>query len=288
MAQAGIKGGLLAKAEHYLGSNSKDTAHAFYAWAAVNKVSHACVLQNICGKFIPVYAVGMDAPSLVQLCSSGQFWAGLLPSENSSWHSFLTAEAMQPLYQLFSPLYRQCVTAVHILRAENAIVLIPVLEKEAFTLPEAGSTSQYITATGGPHPRIDDGQDFYEAAISSGLNYSPAYLFLLSLKLALEEAVISCPYKEQSIIQALKSSIYTELYAQCKTLFQKPNVSHSGSNDEIKIVCFSKNEPDEMLLRFHISKSFAPILGPAAQRIVLLRAGTSSKVQGAAGFLVWG
>ncbi len=278
--------GLLAKAEHYLGSATPLAENSFYAWAARFHVCHACILRTIDERFIPVHAIGLDAQSLVQACAERPYWEEII-KQTDDWQSFQTDDELSPFFQFFSGNYRQFLSALHILRTKDALLLVIVLEQETLPLP-AAETAQSFLASNSVAPQLDSSPEDYTAIIDTGIKHAPAQLLLLSLKLAVEESISDLPYAAKNIEQALKDAIYTELYAQCKTLFQNPNTTHSGDGEELKIVLFSPNEPDELLLRFHISQSFIPILGNAAQKVILLQAGTSLTVRGALSFLEQG
>lgn len=278
--------GLLARAEHYLGSTPGITENSFYAWAARFGVQHACVLRNIDGRYIPAQAVGMDAQSLVQACCEKQYWDETL-AQTQAWQHFETDDELSPFFQIFSGKYRQELSSLHVLLTEAAILLVVILESEALSLPQAESARACLSQNM-QSQQFDSSTEVYAQTVQRGLSNAPAQLLLLSLNLAVEEAIEDCPYAAKAINNALKAAIYAELYAQCKILFQSPNTTHSGSDGEIKIVLFSRNEPDNMLLRFHISQNFRPILGNAAQKVVLLQAGTSNTERGALAFLEQG
>ena len=116
-----------------------------------------------------------------------------------------------------------------------------------------------------------------EQTLELGLKRSPARLFILSAKLALEEAVAPLPHPQAEIQETLKATLFTELYCVCARLFQKPNCIYTGSDEEIKIAFFSKNDLDEKLLQFHLVQTCTPLLGmAAAQRLVLLQLDAST------------
>ena len=102
-------------------------------------------------------------------------------------------------------------------------------------------------------------------------------LFILSLRLAIETATKNEAFESREALQARKAALYKKLYSLCADLFQAPHRMQKGSLDEIKLAISSRLPLDEKLLGFHIVQSFVPIIGiQAAQRIVLMCAGTAS------------
>ncbi|MCR5724600.1 MAG: hypothetical protein K6G80_05890 [Treponema sp.] len=285
MAAAGARTGLLARAEQYLGSCTDDNPPAFYLWAAENHVHHAVILKPAAETYVPVHAVGMDAQSLVRCCSSPDFWDGTL-EPIAGWQFFETSADLTPFYQILSDAYRQLIDSLYILRVGSAILIVSLLEDEEPPVLSVEKAARCVAETK-QMPNLNTRPT--AGSLAKGLHFSPAHFFILSLKLATETAIKDCAYANTEIQASLHNALYTELHAQCKTLFQSPNCTHSGTDDEIKIVFFSKQDPDEALLRFHISKSFAAVLGTSpAQRIVLMKAGTGLTEHEAAAFLTQG
>ena len=87
----------------------------------------------------------------------------------------------------------------------------------------------------------------------------------------------------------LRQTIYNEIFRICTTLFQKPDCCALGSDGEIKIVFFAKDEIDEQLLQFHIAGILSDIVGTSASKsIVLLTAGICPNAKGTMAFLQQG
>ena len=127
------------------------------------------------------------------------------------------------------------------------------------------------------------------ATVEQGICNAKAHLFILSARLAIDTALGGKLFASEGVREERRQALFAKLYSLCVELFQKPNCTVQGSNEEIKIVLFSKHAVDERLLQFHIAQSFATIVGnEAAQRLVLMQLGDAPTTHDVFSFLQQG
>lgn len=281
--QAPREQGLLAAAEQYEFENND-----FYAWCDKQNFSHAALFQRDETAFYIIKAIGLDAETIARSYSSKDFWNGTL-SADAGWQSFSREEtAFASFNQFLSDDVRNKAQTLHFIKLEDSILML-VQEDDDFTLSaNSESVKHDIIQILYAHPEPDDIHAL-EAAVNRGLQISNATLFFLSVKTAVENAIKSVTFSDETAKEKILKTVYDEVFRICATLFQKPNCCQLGKNGELSIAFFSKDEIDEQLMHFHIAGALESIIGSAhAKDIALLTAGICSNAKGTLAFLQQG
>ena len=129
----------------------------------------------------------------------------------------------------------------------------------------------------------------FDKNIDTGLGISESRLYLLSLKLCIENELSTVELPGDELKKRVVDSITDAAQTIVAPLFRAPNCSHTGSNGEIKVVLFAKDEEDEQLLAYHVARTLIGLLGlKATKEIALLSAGLCPNKKGTVAFLCQG
>ena len=122
--------------------------------------------------------------------------------------------------------------------------------------------------------------------IDKGLEISESRLYILSLDACIEQELEGVEVPGNELRALVKQAITDNAQMIVAPLFRAPNCSHSGSNGEIKVVLFAKDEEDEQLLAYHISRTLTTLLGrEISKNVLFLSAGLCPNKKGTIAFL---
>ena len=130
----------------------------------------------------------------------------------------------------------------------------------------------------------------FEKNIDTGLEISESRLYILSLKVCIDEELAGIELPGDELRKLVVQSITDAAQTIVAPLFRAPNCSNIGSSSgEIKVVMFAKDEEDEQLLAYHIGRTLIALLGlKATKQILLLSAGLCPNKKGTLDFLCKG
>lgn len=129
----------------------------------------------------------------------------------------------------------------------------------------------------------------FDKNIETGLGISESRLYVLSLKVCVDTQLSDVELPGDELKKLVVDSITENAQAIVSPLFRSPNCSYAGSNGEIKVVLFTKDEADEELLAYHVSRTLIGLLGlKATKETALLTAGDCSNKKGTIAFLTQG
>lgn len=256
----------------------------FYAWCEKQKFSHAALFQRDGDVLYIIKAVGLDAETIARSYSSKDFWDGTLKTD-AGWQSVSREEAAFASFnQFLSDDARNKAQTLHFIRLEDSVLML-VQEDDDFTLSaNAESVKRAIIRILSAPPAPEDTQATASAVVR-GLQIADAALLVLSVRTAVENAIQSVSFRDETAKEKILQTIYHEVYRTCALLFQRPNCCVPGKNGELRIAFFSKNGTDERLLRFHIARTLASAIALPEKDVTLLRAGSSPDTQGIMSFL---
>lgn len=269
--------GLLAKAE-LLGKKNSN----FSEWAS-EKGFALCGIFSCCKSFYYFsHAYGFDLESLARSVSTGDFWKGLV-SDNSTWCHYTNNELL-PFMQLFSDNIKSLISDINIFpfaidnQTYYFISCDNLTEEQLQSLDIKYDLVNFIL-----NPEKTPDCDSFDDALNLGLSVSPASLFIITPKLALDSAFKDFEEELRNLIAQTAMNI---LYSKLKSLFQAPNCIYPAKNNEIKIVMFGKEEIDDKLLQFHINSHFNVFFNNQnPHNILVLIAGMCPNLKGTKMFL---
>lgn len=270
---------LNAAAAHYE-SESND----FYAWCEKQNFSHAALFRRDGDVFYIIKAVGLDAETIARSYSSKDFWDGTLQTE-AGWQSVSREEAAFASFnQFLSDDVRNKAQTLHFIKLEDSVLML-VQEDDDFTLAansEAVKRDMIQILCTRPAP-----EDIHAtaSAVVRGLQIADAALLVLSVRVAVENAIKPVSFRDKTAKEKILQTIYHEIYRTCAVLFQPPNCCMPGKNGELKIAFFSKNGTDDQLLRFHIAQTLASAIVLPEKDVALQTVGSSPDSQEIMSFL---
>lgn len=129
----------------------------------------------------------------------------------------------------------------------------------------------------------------FDKNIETGLGISESRLYILSLKVCIENELAGIELPGDELKKLVIDSITETAQTIIAPLFRAPNCSYKGTNGEIKVVMFAKDEEDEQLLAYHAARTLIALLGlNATKQILLLSAGLCPNKKGSIAFLCQG
>lgn len=285
------KGGLLNRAQGVLA----DVTPTFTNWAKRSGFLRAAILTPCStseGKFYyTTDAVGFSAREMAMLTESQDFWLGTL-SKAFEWQCF--SKDFHELDKFDGLLEDKVLTQtnkIFFLPFKNKekpliFVLVELEDDDDLNLPPASEiavTLKNIVEFKNQAKKI---VAKFDKNITSGLEISESRLFLLSLKVCVEEQLATLELPGDDLRALVTSSITEAAQTIVAPLFRSPNCSQPGSNAEIKVVLYTKEEPDEQLLAYHVARTLIGLLGTkATKQILMLTAGVCPNKKGTIEFL---
>ncbi|MBR4600079.1 MAG: hypothetical protein IKO39_08525 [Treponema sp.] len=285
------KRGLLQRAQSVLA----DVTPTFDKWAKRSGFIRAAILapcQTAEGKFYyTTDAVGFTAREMALLTETEEFWLGTL-SKAFEWQCFSRDfNELDKFDGLFDDDILTQINKIFFLPFRNKerpmiFVLVELEEDDDINLPPASEmavTLKNIVEFKNQAKKIIAK---FEKNIETGLGISQSRLYLLSLKVCIEEELSTVELPGDELKALVTSSITEAAQTVVAPLFRAPNCSQTGSMGEIKVVLFAKDEEDEQLLAYHAARTLIGLFGTkATKQVLLLSAGLCPNIKGTIEFL---
>ena len=285
------KSGLLQKAQTVLA----DVTPTFANWAKRSGFIRAAILSPCStseGKFYyTTDAVGFSAREMALLTETQEFWMRTL-SKAFEWQCFSRDfNELDKFDGLFDDDVLAQVNKIFFLPFRNKerpmiFVLLELEEDDDLILPQSSEiavTLKNIVEFKNQTKKI---LAKFDKNIDTGLGISQSRLYLLSLKVCIEEELATVELPGDELRELVTRSITDAAQTIVSPLFRAPNCSQTGSKGEIKVVLFAKDEEDEQLLAYHIARTLIGLLGTkATKQILLLSAGVCANKNGTIEFL---
>ena len=285
------KNGLLKKAQSVLA----DVTPTFANWSKRSGFLRAAILSPCStaeGKFYyTTDALGFSAREMALLTETEKFWMGTL-SKAFEWQCFSKDfNELDKFDGLFDDELLSQINKIFFLPFKNKerpmiFVLVELEDDDDVVLPPASEiavTLKNIIEFKNQTKKI---LAKFDKNIDSGLAISESRLYLLSLKVCIEEELATLEIPGDELKALVVRSITDAAQTIISPLFRAPNCSQPGSNAEIKVVLFAKDEEDEQLLAYHIARTLIGLLGTkATKQVLLLSAGLCSTKNGTIDFL---
>lgn len=285
------KSGLLQKAQTVLA----DVTPTFANWAKRSGFIRAAILSPCStseGKFYyTTDAVGFSAREMALLTETQEFWMRTL-SKAFEWQCFSRDfNELDKFDGLFDDDVLAQVSKIFFLPFRNKerpmiFVLLELEEDDDLILPQSSEiavTLKNIVEFKNQTKKI---LAKFDKNIDTGLGISQSRLYLLSLKVCIEEELATVELPGDELRELVTRSITDAAQTIVSPLFRAPNCSQTGSKGEIKVVLFAKDEEDEQLLAYHIARTLIGLFGTkATKQILLLSAGVCANKNGTIEFL---
>jgi len=264
------KTGLLAKSSQLC---LKPVLRSFSEFCRANSLAHSALFSLVHGSFVITECEGLDALSVARSVSSRDFWNGMSIGTDEVRSFSKSDAAFSAFYQFFSPAFKDRICGLHFLKVSETCIFMTVDTESCRSgcLP-AGvlrtSILQYLSAS------KETSEDVPYTVSVPG--HADAVLLLLSVKIAINEAVRESGLSDAVLQNAVFSAVYAEIVSLLKTHFPSPNMCGKSSGGEIKIGLYAHSGFDDSLLQFHITRELSPVLSSFSHSIVLINAGTAS------------
>ena len=283
--------GLLRKAQNVLA----DVTPTFTNWAKRSGFLRAAILSPCStseGKFYyTVDSIGFSAREMALLTETQEFWLSTL-SKAFEWQCF--SKDFKELDK-FDGLLDDSILAqtnkiffLPFRNKENPMifVLIELEDDDDIVLPPASEvavTLKNIIEFKNQEKKI---LAKFDKNIDTGLGISESRLYILSLKVCIEDELASVELPGDELKALVTRAITDAAQTIVAPLFRTPNCSHPGSMGEIKVVLYAKDEEDEQLLAYHAARTLIGLLGTSAtKKVLLLSAGICPNKNGTIDFL---
>ncbi|MCR4823186.1 MAG: hypothetical protein K5873_09990 [Treponema sp.] len=289
-----VKKGLLHRAQSVLA----DVTPTFTNWSKRSGFIRAAILSpcdTAEGSFYyTTDAFGLTAREMALLTETKEFWTNTL-SRAFEWQCF--SRDFNEL-EKFDGLFED-----DIFRAINKLFFLPFKSKEEpliFVLIELDDDDDInLSPASEAAVMLKNIVEFknqekkllakFDKNIDTGLGISESRLYLLSLKMCIEQNLAGIELPGDELRAKVLDSVTENAQTIVAPLFRAPNCSNTGSKGEIKVVLFAKDEEDEQLLAYHISRTLIGLLGSkATKEIALLSAGLCPNKKGTIAFLCQG
>lgn len=285
------KSGLLQKAQSVLA----DVTPTFSKWAKRSGFARAAILSPCStseGKFYyTTDAVGFSAREMAMLTETQEFWLSTL-SKAFEWQCFSRDfNELDKFDGLFEDDVLSQVNKIFFLPFRNKenpmiFVVIELEDDDDLILPsssEMAVTLKNIVEFKNQEKKI---LAKFDKNIDAGLKLSQSRLYLLSLKVCIEEQLASLELPGDELRHLVTRAITDVAQTIVSPLFRSPNCCQTGSMGEIKVVLFAQDEEDEQLLAYHIARTLIGLLGSkATKQVLLLSAGLCPNKNGTIEFL---
>ena len=285
------KSGLLWKAQSVLA----DVTPTFTNWAKRSGFIRAAILSpcsTLEGRFYyTTDAFGFSAREMALLTETEEFWLGTL-SKAFEWQCFSRDfNELDKFDGLFDDEVLGQVNKIFFLPFRNKekpmiFVVIELEDDDDLNLPPASEvavTLKNIVEFKHQEKKI---LAKFDKNIDTGLGISQSRLYLLSLKVCIEEELSTGELPGDELRELVTRSFTNAAQTIVSPLFRAPNCSQTGSKGEIKVVLFAKDEEDEQLLAYHVARTLIGLLGTkATKQVLLLSAGECPNKKGTIDFL---
>ena len=286
-----IKGGLLKRAQSVLA----DVTPAFSKWATRSGFVRAAIMVPCStseGNFYYTSdAVGFSAREMALLTETQEYWMKTL-SRAFEWQCFSRDfNELDKFDGLFDDDIFANINKIFFLPFKDKdnpfiFVLVELEDDDDINLAPASEAAVMLKNIVEFKKQEKKLLAKYEKNIDTGLEISESRLYILSLKLCIDEEIAGIELPGEELRNLVVQSITDAAQTIVSPLFRAPNCSNTGKNGEIKVVLFAKDEEDEQLLAYHIGRTLIALLGlKATKQIVLLSAGLCPNKKGTIAFL---
>ena len=285
------KRGLLQKAQSVLA----DVTPTFTNWSKRSGFIRAAILSPCSTSEGDFYyatdAYGLSAREMALLTETKEFWMNTL-SKAFEWQCF--SRDFNELDK-FDGLFED-----DIYNSINKIFFLPFKDKEEpliFVLIELDDDDDINLAPASEAAvMLKNIVEFknqekkilakFDKNIDTGLGISESRLYILSLKVCIENNLASVEIPGDELKSLVVQSVTEAAQTIVAPLFRAPNCSNTGKNGEVKVVLFAKDEEDEQLLAYHVARTLIGLLGTGATKeTLLLSAGLCPNKKGTIDFL---
>lgn len=285
------KKGLLQKAQSILA----DVTPSFTKWAKRSGFKRAAILRPIETEdgvfYYTTDSIGFSAKEMARLLETREYWSETL-SRAFEWQCF--SRDFNELGR-FDGLFED-----DVFNAINKVFFLPFKDKEhplIFVLVEleedddiflAEASEVAVTLKNIVEFEYQESKIIakFESNIDKGLEISDSRLYILSIKNCIEKELEGVEIPGEEIKKQIIQSITKNAQNIVAPLFRSPNCSNTGTNGEIKVVLFAKDEEDEQILAYHVSRTLIDLLGfESSKSTLLLSAGLCPNKKGTIAFL---
>ena len=297
------KRGLLQLANSLLAKSTPN----FDEWAARNGFRHAgifasCRTEKTASEYYLLSdSIGFSARSIVSSVAEADFWAGKL-TRAFEWQCFSKDfNEISPFVELFDSRLNGSIDSLYFLPFYDSekpmyFVLAELEDEDEVTLPDAEKCAAMLKNIIDYQRNEERIAAEIDGCVGRGLSISPSHLFIMSVKACVEKIMQSVDVERKlskfdmvdrieikdHAIQAVANAAHNII----EPVFKSPNCLHRGTNGEIKIVMYAKDEQDEQVISYHLAAMLTPLLGEDAPRqIILLTAGICPNKNGTLSFL---
>lgn len=303
MEETKARSGLLQRAVSVLA----EVTPKFDVWTTRNGFKHAgifvpCTTEKTSSNYYHLLnVVGLSAKTVASSVESSDFWHGKI-TKTFEWQCFSKDfNELGPFLKLFDDKISDSINSLYFLpfndkKMPMIFVIAEFEDDEPITLPSATESAVTLKNMIELQKNVDMKISTLEENLDKGLQISPAHLFILSLKTCVEKSLQRADVERKlskfdmvdriEIKEKVIDSVAHAAYAIIEPLFKSPNCIHLGTDGEIKIVIFAKDEPDDQLISFHIASTLRELLGEeSSKQILLLMAGICPNKKGTLLFL---
>lgn len=290
--QLSQKKGLLQRAQNILA----EVTPQFNVWLKRNGFNRALILSPVDTKdgrfYYATDSYGIGAKSMARFHESLEFWRETL-SKTFEWQCFSSDfNELDKFQKFFSNDFFSRINKIFFLPFGDEdspyIFVTAELEDDAdLALDEASLAAVHLKNIKEFQNNENKVLGKIESNIENGLEISQSRLFILSLKNWIEYAIKDIPFANAELKNAVIEAVADAACVNIAPLIRHPNCIHSGKNGEIKIVLYAKEDPDEELVAYHISRSLKDFLGEASDgsKAAFLAAGICPNKKGTIAFL---
>ncbi|MBR4631489.1 MAG: hypothetical protein IKO57_13780 [Treponema sp.] len=303
MEETKTKSGLLQRATSVLA----EVTPKFDVWAEKNGFKHVgifvpCTTEKTSSTYYHLLNVfGLSAKTVASSVASSDFWNGKI-TKTSEWQCFSKDfNELGSFLELFDNKIIDSIDSLYFLPFNDKdmpmiCVIAEFIDDEPVTLPNAAESANTLKNMMLVQENTEIKISTLEENIDKGLEISAAHLFILSLKSCVEKSLQSADVERKlskfdmidriEIKEKVIQSVAHTAYAIIEPLFRSPNCIYLGTEGEIKIAMFAKDEPDDQLISFHIATTLRELLGEdVSKQILLLMAGICPNKKGTLMFL---
>ena len=285
------KRGLLQKAQSVLA----DVTPTFTNWSKRSGFIRAAILSPCSTSEGDFYyatdAYGLSAREMALLTETKEFWMNTL-SKAFEWQCFSRDfNELDKFDGLFEDDIYNSINKIFFLPFKNKeepliFVLIELDDDDDINLAPASEAAvmlKNIVEFKNQEKKI---LAKFDKNIDTGLGISESRLYILSLKVCIENNLASVEIPGDELKSLVVQSVTEAAQTIVAPLFRAPNCSNTGKNGEVKVVLFAKDEEDEQLLAYHVARTLIGLLGTGATKeTLLLSAGLCPNKKGTIDFL---
>ncbi|WP_296325835.1 hypothetical protein [Treponema sp. UBA3813] len=285
------KRGLLQKAQSVLA----DVTPTFTNWSKRSGFIRAAILSPCSTSEGDFYyatdAYGLSAREMALLTETKEFWMNTL-SKAFEWQCFSRDfNELDKFDGLFEDDIYNSINKIFFLPFKNKeepliFVLIELDDDDDINLAPASEAAvmlKNIVEFKNQEKKI---LAKFDKNIDTGLGISESRLYILSLKVCIENNLAGVEIPGDELKSLVVQSVTEAAQTIVAPLFRAPNCSNTGKNGEVKVVLFAKDEEDEQLLAYHVARTLIGLLGTGATKeTLLLSAGLCPNKKGTIDFL---